>query len=1151
MPRVPFRVATLVMVVSLVAFAIGRLAAQSTAPASATPAAAPAQAAPQAPATAPAKKAGATARPVAAATTPATPTGPNIASAISNLKFREIGPATMGGRVDDFAVVESDPSTFYAGMASGGVWKTTNAGTTWTPIFDNQEVSTIGDLALAPSDRSILWVGTGEANNRQSSSWGNGVYRSTDGGTTWEHMGLRETQTISRILVHPTNPAIVYVAALGGLWGPNKERGVYKTTDGGATWKQVLFVNEDTGITDLAMAPGSPDTLLAAAYQRRRTVFGFAGSGPGSGIYKTTDGGANWKKLEKGLPWDPAPPRPRQAQGGMPPEVIAMLGMTPPQADAPARPAGDPAARQETGRIGLNFYRGNGDIVYALIEHANGGIYRSEDRGDTWQKMSDTNPRPMYYSKVHVDPNNDQRIWVLGAPLFYSEDGGKTFHSEFATRVHSDHHALWIDPANSDHMILGGDGGISMSRDRGRTWKFVDNLAIGQFYELGVDMQQPYRICGGLQDNNAWCGPSMSMNPRGIANDEWFTIGGGDGFYAQLDPTDPNTVYTESQDGNVLRRDLRTGEQRSIRPQPAEGEAPYRFQWNSPIVISAHDPKTIYYAGNFVFRSNDRGDSWTKVSPEITTGANRLTLPIMGRVPDKLTRSRHDGVRHWPAATTLSESPLTPQVLWVGTDDGMLHVTRDGGKTWKNVVDRVTGVPKGTYVSRVIASRHAEGTAYATFDGHRSDDFGIYVYATSDYGETWKKITAGMRNDKGIINVIREHPRKADLLFAGGEYGAYVSVNRGATWMPLKLNLPTVPVDDIVIHPRDNDLILGTHGRSIWVLDDITPLVELDDKVLASDLHAFSTRPAVQYRTWSNAGNTADGEFFGANPPLGAIIHYYLKAKAADGEQVRIVVSDKNGKTVRTITNGTREAGVNRVVWDGRTDPPVPPAQPGAGGGGGGGGFGMFGGAGARVDPGDYTVKISVGSREASTTVKVLEDPRVTISDADRAAKWAALERLAPKMRPVVMAQRAIQPMRTAVANQIDAWKRPNATKPPEHVQKAADTLLANIDAVYPSFGTPPSEALGLGDAGPPMVERPAPYPQRMLQVYAAIANQSAAPTAWQLSQVDLLTSKADDLAASVKKLSDELAALNKLMNEAGVPHITVPTGGGGRGGRP
>ncbi|MCL4813882.1 MAG: hypothetical protein KJ061_15435 [Vicinamibacteraceae bacterium] len=1037
---------------------------------------------------------------------------PSPEAAIATLKFREIGPAAMGGRVDDFAVVESDPSIVYAGLASGGVWKTINGGTTWTPVFDNETVSTIGDVTVAPSDPDVVWVGTGEPNNRQSSSWGNGVYKSTDGGRSWKHMGLAETHTVGRIVIHPRNPDVVYVAAVGRLWGPNKERGLFKTTDGGATWTHVLAISDDTGVVDVAMDHASPDTLYAAAYQRRRTVFGFAGSGPEGGIYKTTDGGATWTKLVKGLPWDSN-------------------------------------QRQEIGRIGVNVYRGDTRIVYALVEHANGGIFRSDDKGETWQKMSDTNPRPMYYSKVHIDPRNDQRVWVLGAQMFYSEDAGKTFDSRLVQRIHGDYHALWIDPADSNHMILGSDGGIHWSWDRGRTWDFVNTIAIGQFYEIGLDNRRPYYICGGLQDNNTWCGPSSSMNPRGIANSDWFTIGGGDGFYAQMDPDDPNIVYAESQDGNVLRRDLRTGESRSIRPQPAEGEAPYRFQWNSPIVISAHDPTTIYYGGNFVFRSPDRGDSWTRISPDLTTGADRNTLPIMGRVPDRHTRSRHDGVQNWPAITTLSESPRTPDILWAGTDDGRLHVTRDGGRTWKDVFEKVTGVPKGTYVSRVIASRHADGTAYATFDGHRSNDFGIYVYTTTDFGETWKKIVTGLPANNGTVNVIREHPQHADLLFAGTEYGAFVSFTRGASWSPLKLNLPTVPVDDIQIHARDNDLVLATHGRSIWILDDITPLAELTGSVLASDLHAFTTRPAMQWRTWSNTGSTGHKQFFGANAPTGALIQFYLKAKPADGEQVTVTVSDAAGKTVREL-KADGEAGINRVVWDTRMNSPLPPAPPGTGGPGGGGGFGaMAAAAGPRVEPGTYTVTIAVAGKQATTTVEVEEDPRISMTAADRAARTAALEQIMPRLGPLVTAQRTIQQMRTSLASAMEGWKRPDA-KVPEQVRKAAEGLLAKIDALYPNFGTPPSEQRGLGDAGPPIVARPTPYPQRLMQLYGAIANWSAAPTAWQKEQVTLLTAKATELVSAVDGLSRELDALNTLMNEAGVPHIVVAPAGARPGGR-
>jgi photosystem II stability/assembly factor-like uncharacterized protein len=466
---------------------------------------------------------------------PAAPV-PTIDSALDNLKLREIGPAIMGGRIDDFAVVESNPDTFFVGAASGGLWKTTNGGITWQPVFDKEPVSSIGAVTGAPSDPSIVWVGTGEPNNRQSSSWGNGVYKSTDGGKTWNHVGLDDTGHIGRIVIHPTNPDVVYVAALGHLWGPNPERGLYKTTDGGKTWSRNLFINEDTGVVDVAMDPQSPDTLYAAAYERRRTPFGFNGGGPGSGIYKTTNGGATWKKLTKDLP------------------------------------------EGDIGRVGLGVYRKNPNIVYALIENAKGGVFRSEDQGETWKKMSGTDPRPSYYSQIRVDPNNDLRIWVLGAQMHYSEDGGKTFRTDWVKRIHGDFHALWIDPSDSNHVLTGSDGGIYVSHDRGRDWDFINTIALGQFYEVSYDMLQPYTLCGGLQDNAAWCGPSRTWSNEGITNDDWYRVVGGDGFYARRDPANPDIVYAESQDGNLWRRTLQTNEARFISPRAKEGEPPYRFQ---------------------------------------------------------------------------------------------------------------------------------------------------------------------------------------------------------------------------------------------------------------------------------------------------------------------------------------------------------------------------------------------------------------------------------------------------------------------------------------------------------------------------------------------------------------------------------------------
>ncbi len=721
----------------------------------------------------------------------------DYSAAISSLRFREIGPATMGGRVNDIEVPSQDTRIIYAATASGGIFKSINGGTSWTPIFDKEDVPTVGDIAIAPSDPSILWAGTGESNNRQSSSWGNGVYKSLDAGKTWQKMGLSETHHIARVVIHPTDPNTVYVAATGKLWGPNPERGVYKTTDGGKSWALVLKVNDDTGATDIAIDPESPGILYAAMFQRRRTVFGFNGSGEGSALYKTNDGGTTWKKITAGMPYD--------VENAATPRPEGLL---------------------ETGRIGIDIYRKDSNIVYALVEHANGGIFRSNDKGETWTRMSDmaNNPRPMYFSQIRIDPNNDQRLWIAGVSMQYSDDGGKTISGNFSRAPHADTHGIWINPNNSDHIVQGNDGGINITYDRGRTWDYANTIPLGQFYEIGADNSMPYKICGGLQDNNTWCGPSMSFNPRGITNDDWFTIGGGDGFFAQPDPNDPDIVYAESQDGNLLRRNVKTGENKGIRPREGEGEAKFRFQWNSPIVISKFNSNTIYYPGNFLFKSTDRGDNWVKVSPELTTNVDRNTLQIMGKVPDKNTRSRHDGVQQYPTTTTISESPVNQNVLWAGTDDGNLQVTKDGGANWKNVVEKVSGVPKGTYVSRVVASKFNEGTAFATFDGHRNGDFKVYVYMTMDFGESWKSIVSNLPQNNGIANVIREHPRNANLLFVGTEYGMFISWDKGGSWMKFKLNLPTVPVDDILIHPRDNDLILGTHGRSIWVMDDITPL---------------------------------------------------------------------------------------------------------------------------------------------------------------------------------------------------------------------------------------------------------------------------------------------------------------------------------------
>lgn len=1094
---------------------------------------------------------------------------------LKNLEFREIGPAVMGGRIDDFGVVESNPDIVYAGTASGGVWKTTNNGTTWEPVFDKEGVSTIGDIAIAPSDPAVVWVGTGEPNNRQSSSWGDGIYKSLDAGKTWTNMGLRATLHIGRIVIHPKNPDVVYAAALGHLWGPNPERGVYKTTDGGKTWNQVLKINADTGVSDIAMDPESPDTLYAAAYERRRTPFGFNGGGADGGIYKTVDGGATWKKLTKGLPYE---------NGG------------------------------DVGRIGLDIYRKDSNIVYAIVQHEKGGTYRSEDKGETWKKMGDTNPRPSYYSQIRIDPNNDLRIWELGAQMFYSEDGGKTFSTQRVKGIHGDFHAMWIDPADSNHVITGCDGGIHWSYDNGRTWDFLNIIAIGQFYEVGLDNEKPYKICGGLQDNGSWCGPSASLTRDGIINSDWTLMPGGDGFYARIDYAEPWIVYTESQDGHISRRDEHTGQQREIMPEAKAGEPHYRFQWNSPMELSSHDHAAIYYGGNYLFKSTDHGDSWTRLGGDLTTGADRNKLQIFGKTPDKNTLSRHDGVEEYPTITTVSESPVTANVLWVGTDDGNLQVTRDGGKTWKNVASR-TGAPKGTYVTRVVASKYGEGAAFVTFDGHRTDDYNVYIFQTSDYGETWKAIRNGIPDSAGTVHVVREHPRSANVLFAGTEFGLWISWDHGANWTALKNNFPTVPVDDIEIQAQQNDMVLATHGRSIWIFDDLTPIEKFDSGVANSDLTFFAPRTATLFDLRERRWSAGQKMFTGKNPPYGAILNYYLKAAlppeapkagkdekakeekvseekakaqaqkettvvdekarpqerkepaaaagtaatgtpakageeaaAAKEGKAKISVYDKDGKLVREF-DGPGKAGVNRTNWDLRwNSPAVPtPEQLEAAAAG----F-DFGPRGPLVEPGEYTIKIKAAGKEESQKVIVEDDPRLQISAADRAARSEAIQQLYTMAKTADKDRKTIVGIKDGLKAAREQWKKdadkPDAPKIPEDIKKAADELQKKVDGIAEKYAR---EREGLGNAGPAFEWKPEPLPQQVQSLLRDLDGFWAAPGGQQKEKLAEVTPLVSDASAQVKKIAEEeLPALNKKMNDAGIPHIIpAPPERPGRGG--
>ncbi len=1001
---------------------------------------------------------------------------------LKNLQFRSIGPAIMGGRIDDVAVVEKNPSTYYVGAATGGVWKTTNNGTTFEPIFDGQGSTSIGDIALAPSDPSIVWVGTGEPNNRQSSSWGDGVYRSLDAGKTWQNMGLRDTRHIARVLIDSHDPNIVYVAALGHLWGPNKERGVFKTTDAGKTWNNVLFVNEDTGITDLAMDPESPMTLYAAAYQRRRAPWGFNGGGAGSGLYKTVDGGATWTKLTKGLP-----------------EGV-------------------------TGRIGIDIYRRNPNVLYALVENAKGGTFRSDDRGENWRKMSDLTSRPMYYSKVRIDPNNDQRIWQLAANMFNSDDGGKTWVSTMVQRIHGDYHTVWINPANSDHVLAGSDGGLHASYDRGRTWDFINTIPLGQFYEVSLDNQKPFWVYGGLQDNGSWSGPSGTLNQEGITNDDWFRIGGGDGFYSVVDPSDPSIVYVESQNGTVARLELKTGERKSIKPEARLGEKRYRFDWNSPIVISPHNNRTIYFAGNRVFRSPDRGTTWTW-SEDLSKNQDREKLPIMGVLPDKNMLSRHDGVETFGQVVTLAESPIKEGLLYAGTDDGNLQISRDSGRTWKNITDKLPGVPKNTYVSRVVPSRYAEGAAYVTLDGHRADDYATYVFMTTDFGESWKAIKSNL--PVGVTaRVIREHPRNQNLLFLGTEFGAYVSFDRGGRWSRLKGNLPLVRVDDIQIHPRDNALVLATHGRSIWVLDDLSPIERASESTLSSDIHLFDVAPATHFRLYGRKASTGHKWFAAPNPPYGAVINYFVKDKPKD--EVKITITDKSGAVVRDL-KGPKEAGLNRIVWDLRENPPAPPPE------GGGGGF--FGAPrGPRGRPGEYVIKVAAADKTGTSNVTVLEDPRIQIVEADRGKLTEAIARVYALQKSTEAARRTMQSLKTQITTlQTSLKDNPDVSK---DVNDSIQKLSDNLTAIQKKLINTPDNT---GGAGPALPDEPRPLSGQITGVAFGLDSYTAAPTADELVRIEDLSKQLKDIITELNRfVAEDVANLNKQLRDSGLQFLNA-----------
>ena len=798
------------------------------------------------------------------------------AELLKKYSWRAIGPANMGGRVTDIDGVPGDPSTFYVSGADGGIHKTIDGGVNFKPIFENQRAYSIGALTIAPSDSNVLWVGTGEGDPRNSVGYGWGVYRSVDGGQTWKNLGLKKTERIKRIVVDPNDPDVACVCALGKQWGPNKERGVFKTTDGGKTWDKVLFIDENTGCADIAMEIKNPRVMYAGMWTFRRRPWRFDDGGKNTAVYKTTDGGATWKKIMKGLP------------------------------------------KTDMARPGIYIAQSDPNIIYLMTEFKGGGtVFRSNDKGENWEMVNDDpniNFRPFYYSDVRVDPQHSNILFSISGWLSRSKDSGNTWE-RIATSVHGDHQSLWIDPKNPKYILNGSDGGFQRSFDGGDSWEIINNIELSQFYQIQVDNLRPYNVYGGLQDNGTWVGPSNSLYNAGILKRHWRGLAYGDGYFAEPIPGNEHLVYTNLQGGVPFLVDSRYGNVRTIHPYPkivgSAGDAidkhKYRFNWDSPIHISPHDPETVYIGGNVIFKSQDRGNSWEVISPDLTTNDKSKQISSGGTIyQDNTAAEFHCTVLY------IAESPIQKGVIWAGTDDGNVQLTMDGGASWKNLNNRIKGLPEFSWVSKIHASEHNAGTAFVTVDQHRMDDFKPYIFMTKNFGKTWEKISGNLPQDD-YVKVVRQDPHNPKLLFAGMEHGIYASWDSGKNWEKINIDLPNVSVRDLRIQKRDRDLVVGTHGRGAYILDDIRPLEELDG-ILDKSIHLFPIREGVLWNMYWRLENLGDKKYTAKNPEYGTYINYYLNHKPKSSIEVKIF--DKQNNLITTLEDENPEKGINRLTWD-------------------------------------------------------------------------------------------------------------------------------------------------------------------------------------------------------------------------------------------
>jgi photosystem II stability/assembly factor-like uncharacterized protein len=880
---------------------------------------------------------------------------------LENMKFRNLGPAVGGGRITAVAGIPGKANVYYAGAAGGGIFLTQDGGLSWKPIFEKESTASIGAIALAPSNPNLVWVGTGEKNIRNDVITGKGVYFSPDAGTTWTFMGLKDAGQISNIEINPADPNIVFVAVLGHAWGPSPERGIFRTTDGGKTWQKVLFVDEDTGASSLVMDPGNPMVLFAGMWRVRRYPWALDSGGTSGGIFRSLDGGTTWKKLTEGLP------------------------------------------EEATGRIGLGAAPSNPRHIYALVENKKGTLYDSNDLGDHWRMVSNNHnlaARGFYFSELLVAPNDENKVYFLSYNIMLSEDGGKTARPTSA-RVHVDHHALWIDPENPNRMINGNDGGAYITADAGRTWRYLDNLPIEQFYSVADDDETPYNLCGGLQDNNGWCGPSNNLSRGGITGFDWYTVTGGDGEYAvPARGKGVHVVYTDSQNGSIQRLNNETGMSSFVRPYLAGVQAmkpadlKYRFNWTSPIAVSATDPNEVYLGGNVLFHSSDGGQHWTPVSPDLTR--NDKTKQQSSGGPIYLDLS---GAESFGCILSISISPADPKTIWVGSDDGVAQVTHDGGQHWTNATTAIPNLPQWGRVQQIEASPFDANSAYVAFDFHEVENNKPYAFKTHDGGKTWTSIAQGLPQDDPA-RVIREDPNRKGFLVLGTDTGLFYSSDDGAHWTALKSNFPTAPIYDIKIIKKTHDLVVATHGRGMFVLDDITPLEESGAELGKDEFHLYPLQPAINWHFWNKHG-FASGGYVAPNPASGAVITYYLpteiKANPERGERggergerggggrgrqapVKITISDSSGQVVRTM-NGPSKYGINRVSWNLRYDGPKRLNFLPAPDRGDEEEFFFDPSTGPTALPGTYKVAVTVNGKTQTQDVVVQTDPRFKFDD--------------------------------------------------------------------------------------------------------------------------------------------------------------------------